>query len=161
MADTPLMSLTFALPFPPSVNTMWRHVVLGKRSATLLSKKGREYRVAVFEAVCVDKVPRGALKGRLSVQAIAYPPDRRARDLDNLWKGCLDALTHAGVIGDDADIDELTIRRGPVRAEGLLEMRVSEIAREPEQAGFGFGHGVCKPGTIPVVFGGVAEPPPF
>ncbi len=42
---------------------------------------------------------------------LVYPPDRRARDLDNLGKALLDALTKAGVYGDDSQIDHLTFAR--------------------------------------------------
>jgi crossover junction endodeoxyribonuclease RusA len=126
------MTLRFALPWPPSVNTYWRHIILGgkfkkARAQTLLSEQGREYRVAVQRAILEAKVPRGAVSGRLAVHATAYPPDRRARDLDNLWKGCLDSLKHAGVIADDGDIDDLHIVRGPVRPGGCLVLAVAEI----------------------------------
>jgi crossover junction endodeoxyribonuclease RusA len=132
VTDSPLMSLAFTLPWPPSVNTYWRHIVLGGKfkkaqARVLLSEQGRDYRVAAVSSMRAQHVPRGALKGRLSVAATAYPPDRRARDLDNLWKGLLDALKHAEIIVDDGDIDELAIRRGPVRPQGLIEIRVAEI----------------------------------
>ena len=32
------------LPFPPSMNTYWRHVMVGKHPRTLISEKGRIYR---------------------------------------------------------------------------------------------------------------------
>lgn len=132
VSDQPLMSLTFALPWPPSVNTYWRHIVLGgkfkkARAQVLISEAGREYRVAVERAIREARVPRGAVKGRLAVHAIAYPPDRRTRDLDNLWKGCLDALSHSGVIAEDGDIDDLHIVRGANRPGGCLLLTVREI----------------------------------
>lgn len=132
MTDSPLMSLTFALPWPPSVNTYWRHIILGgkfkkARAQVLISEQGRDYRVAVHRTICEAKVPRGALHGRLAVFATAYPPDRRARDLDNLWKGVLDSLKHANVIVDDGDIDDLHIVRGPVRPGGCLVLKLAEL----------------------------------
>lgn len=140
MTDAPLMTLRFSLPWPPSVNTYWRHIVLGgkfkkARAHVLISEQGREYRVAVANAVRLQRVPKGAVKGRLKVTAIAYPPDRRARDLDNLWKGTLDALKAAGVIIDDGDIDELAIRRSVIRPGGEIEIDVSELGEYHAQCG--------------------------
>jgi hypothetical protein len=45
MTDT-TMTLTFALPWPPSVNTYWRHIILGgkhkkARAQTILSEAGK------------------------------------------------------------------------------------------------------------------------
>lgn len=135
MTDAPLMSLTFTLPWPPSVNTYWRHTVRGgkfkkAKAMVFLSEQGERYRTHAMLSMNVQRVPRHALKGRLAVHIVAYPPDRRARDLDNLPKGVLDAMKHASVIIDDSYIDDLHLVRGPVRPEGLLEMRVTEIARE-------------------------------
>jgi crossover junction endodeoxyribonuclease RusA len=132
MSDAPQISLSFALPWPPSVNTYWRHIILGgkhkkARAHTLISEGGREYRVKVANTVREQKVPREALKGRLAVHATAYPPDRRARDLDNLWKGVLDALKQARVISDDGDIDDLHIVRGICVSGGRLDLKVSEV----------------------------------
>ena len=141
MSERPLMSLTFTLPWAPSANTYWRHIILGgkhkkARAHTLLSESGREYRVAAIAAIRQQKVPIGALSGRLAIEVIAHPPDRRRRDLDNLWKGMLDSLTHAGVISDDGDFDRECIERGLVRPGGLLELKVSEIAHVPQPLEF-------------------------
>jgi crossover junction endodeoxyribonuclease RusA len=81
-------------------------------------------------------IPRNAVSGKLAVRATAYPPDRRDRDLDNLWKGLLDALKHASVIRDDADIDDLHIVRGPLkRNDGRIEVIISEIAGAATESG--------------------------
>jgi crossover junction endodeoxyribonuclease RusA len=141
MNSTPLMSLAFTLPWPPSANTYWRHIILGgkhkkARAHTLISEGGREYRVKVNEALRAQKVPTNALKGRLAIHVIAYPPDRRRRDLSNLWKGMLDAIVLAGVIADDGDTDRELIERGLVRPQGLIEIRITEIAHEPVALSF-------------------------
>lgn len=137
MTDSPLMTLRFELPWPPSVNTYWRHTVRGgkfkkAKAMVFLSEQGERYRTHAILSMNVQRVPRHALKGRLAVHITAYPPDRRARDLDNLPKGVLDALKHASVIIDDSYIDDLHLVRGPVRSEGLLLMQVREIAHDPE-----------------------------
>lgn len=109
------------LPWPPSNNTYYRRV----GAKTLISAKGRDYCkdvVAICAAVGVQK-----LEGRLCVTIAACPPDRRRRDLDNLLKGLLDALTHGGAWDDDSQIDQLAIIRGPIKAQGCVEVTISEI----------------------------------
>lgn len=56
----------------------------------------------------------------------ASPPDRRARDLDNILKALLDALAHAGVYADDSEIDELHIYRLPARAPGTVFLTITQ-----------------------------------
>lgn len=136
------MTLRFELPWPPSVNTYWRHIVLGgkfkkARAQVLISEQGREYRVRVAEAVRQQQVPKGAVKGRLAVHAVAYPPDARTRDLDNCWKGLLDALYHAGVIEDDGHIDDLHIVRAAKQPGGVMRLEVREIGEFNEQGALG------------------------
>lgn len=129
-----MMPITFTLPWPPSVNTYWRHIVLPmkggrSRSATILSEDARKYRKAVADQVLVQRVPRDGSHGRLAVEITAYAPDRRARDLDNLPKGILDSLKHAGVIRDDSDIDRLTIRRGEVKKCGHVGVSIIDLGK--------------------------------
>ncbi len=128
-----MIALTFTLPWPPSVNGYFALGMVGgktkkARPTHFLSDKGRDYRLAAIAALAEQRVPRNAVKGRLKVSAVAYPPDLRVRDVDNLWKGMLDALKHAKVIDDDGNIDDLHIRRGPKREGGLVAFEVSELA---------------------------------
>lgn len=132
MSEASFMTMSFTLPWAPSTNTYWRHIILGgkhkkARAHTLLSEGGREYRVKVMAAVREQQVPLNALKGRLSAYITAYPPDRRRRDIDNLLKSCLDSLVHAQVIADDGDIDDLHIVRGLCVAGGRLDLKLSEV----------------------------------
>ena len=109
------------LPYPPSVNAMWRTPRRGPLAGrTMLSREGREYRGAVQRAIaamCVTSF--GTVRLRVSIEA--RMPDRRKRDLDNLPKAVLDALTHAGVWSDDGQIDDLRVwRSGQMGGGGVI-----------------------------------------
>lgn len=94
--------ITTELPYPPSVNRYYRHV--GKM--TLISAEGRKYRQLVCSKLA-GVVSR--LSGRVTVTMEVYPPDRRVRDMDNLFKAFFDSLTHAGAWTDDSRVRELHI----------------------------------------------------
>ena len=98
------MKLEITLPFPPTVNTYYRNF----NGRSIISKKGREYRVAVAEQVLIQRAAKH-LDHAVKVEIKAYRPDRRRRDLDNLLKSLLDAMTHAGVMDDDALIEDLRV----------------------------------------------------
>lgn len=118
------------LPFPPSVNSMWRTPRSGPLAGrTMLSEDGRRYRRAVADAVLVARAGR-QFRQRLAVTIEARMPDRRKRDLDNLPKAVLDGLTHAGVWLDDGQIDDLRVWRSD-RMGGcvLVTIRVIESAQ--------------------------------
>ena len=120
--------ISLILPFPPSVNTYWRHPTKGKLAGRhLISEKGREYRAAVQYCIGLSKTRVKHMDGRLSVRIVANPPDRRQRDLDNMLKALLDALTHAGVWSDDGAIDSLSITRGEVKPPGYVTITVQQI----------------------------------
>jgi len=126
MTATATDAVTLTLPWPPSVNHYWRTW----QGRHLVSRAGRAYRGAVALAVIAhrDGPPRLPLAGRLALTLTAHPPDRRVRDIDNLLKGTLDSLAHAGVYGDDGSIDDLRIVRSGVVAGGRLEVQVRVIA---------------------------------
>lgn len=113
------------LPWPPTVNTYYRHV--GPR--VLISKDGRKYRENVKNSVFAHRPLNlwDTLTGRLSVEIVANPPDRRKRDLDNLLKGLLDSLQHAGIYQDDSQIDKLSIKRSAVSPGGSIYVRLEEL----------------------------------
>lgn len=92
------------LPFPPSVNTYWRTY----NGRMLISEKGRAYRKAVADQVLIQRGNKH-YEGKVKMTIEAFRPDKRKRDLDNLLKAPLDALTHAGVYMDDQLIVDLRI----------------------------------------------------
>lgn len=114
------MNLELQLPWAPSMNHYWRSVP-GK--GVLISAEGRGYRKAVADAILVQ---RGAkqLAGRLVVHITTFAPDKRRRDLDNMLKPLLDALTHAGVWLDDEQIDDLHIIRGGTARPACVLVKV-------------------------------------
>jgi len=130
MVSTGLDMLAFCLPWPPSVNTYWRSVVTngprGPRVKLLISEKGREYRKRV--AMIVQQKMERMAPGRYDVWIDAHPPDKRKRDLDNLFKAVLDSLAHAGVYADDSLIDKLSIQRCKIlKSTGMVYVTVKVI----------------------------------
>jgi crossover junction endodeoxyribonuclease RusA len=119
--------IAITLPWPPSVNTYWRHPSKGALAGrTLVSERGRAYREAVQKLAQAEKWGSMIGDARLSVQIEAYMPDKRRRDLDNTLKAALDSLTAAGVWADDSQIDHLSIRRASTIG-GMLKVRITEV----------------------------------
>ena len=113
--------MIIGLPYPPSLNRYYRTV----KGRILISAEGRKYRETVADYVSESRTA-AALAGRLAVEINVFPPDKRRRDIDNLMKGMLDALTHAGVWQDDSQIDYLSIRRGEPCFGGRVQVHVRE-----------------------------------
>lgn len=116
-----------SLPWPPSVNSYWRHPTRGALAGRhLISAEGRGYRqvVAQLKPLEGNLFP---LHGRLAIEVQAFPPDRRARDLDNILKSLLDSLTHAGLIEDDSQFDAIAISRRPSAKPGRVDIRIFQL----------------------------------
>lgn len=115
------------LPYPPSANAYWRHPSKGPLAGRhLISEAGRDYRLDVAETARREHWPSFGPDMRLSVRILAYMPDKRRRDLDNVLKAALDALTYAGVWADDSQVDSLLIERAKTLG-GMLKVEV-EVA---------------------------------
>jgi crossover junction endodeoxyribonuclease RusA len=114
--------ITLTLPFPPSVNGYWRNI----NGRTLISVRGRAYKRVVARLVQWNEAAK-RLQGRLTVQVVLHPPDRRKRDIDNSMKALLDAMQEAGVYLDDSQIDRLVIERGEVEKGGVAVITIKEI----------------------------------
>ncbi|MEE7007634.1 RusA family crossover junction endodeoxyribonuclease [Escherichia coli :H7] len=104
------------------MNTYWRR----RGSTYFVSKAGKRYRRDVALIVRQQRLKLN-LSGRLAIKIIAEPPDKRRRDLDNILKAPLDALTHAGLIIDDEQFDEVNIMRGQVIPGGRLGIKITEL----------------------------------
>lgn len=110
------------LPFPPTMNTYWRHV--GRR--VLLSAKARQFRKDVV-ATIGDGHRRMPYTESLFLTIVFYPPDQRRRDLDNLPKGLLDGLKYAGVYFDDSQVRRIDMKFGPVIKGGRTDVAVDVL----------------------------------
>lgn len=111
--------IEFELPFPPTLNHAWGR----KGNKSYLAQEQKDYRRAVASALAWEEMQDAdaplatlpfPLKGRLAVTLRFFEPNRLKRDLDNLPKATLDALTHAGLWLDDAQIDCLMLARAGV-----------------------------------------------
>ncbi len=115
--------MKFTLPYPPTVNHYWGNRVAGKRVIRYIGAKGKQFRQDVIDSVSIDE----PLTGSLKVSLIAYPPDKRKRDIDNLLKAPLDALQHAGIYADDNQINEINIIKGKPEKPGRLEVTICKM----------------------------------
>ena len=129
--------LTLALPWPPSINHYWRHILMPctpvkpgappYRVQVVTSKDGKQFRAAVgvlIQNLGHPATPPGA---RLGVTLTLRPPNLRVIDIDNRVKSVLDALTHAHVWADDSLIDELRVTRGPVVSGGRVDVVITPL----------------------------------
>jgi len=115
-------SARITLPWPPSGNHGTRHA----GGAHYLTREHVDYRGKVLELV--TGMRQRPPQGRLRVTAHFAVPDKRRRDLDNVWKVASDALQHAGLIWDDSAIDELHLYRTPVVKGGAVNVLIESLA---------------------------------
>jgi|SRR5271154_1691607 len=108
--------ISLDLPWPPTINHYW--LQRGKRK--FLSERAHGFRAEVFAAFSATRCPGFDADARLGLSIIAYPPDKRKRDLDNLFKALLDSLEHAGVFFNDNQIDRLYIERKEAKLNKVI-----------------------------------------
>ena len=115
-------SIYIYLPWGPSVNNYYSP---GSGKIRYVSASGQKFRRDVEQCIN-EQCPGLVLDGRLCVDVILYPPDKRKRDLDNYMKALLDALTHSGFWVDDEQIDQLQIYRGEIIKNGLILVEINQ-----------------------------------
>lgn len=123
--------IRLVLPYPPSLNTYWRNL---PGSRVVISAEGRQYRAKVLADVAAHRARNrdmpAMLRQPVAVTVRVHAPDRRVRDLDNLPKAVLDALTHARVWEDDSLVDELHLYRCAPMKGGSIAIAIDYAARE-------------------------------
>jgi crossover junction endodeoxyribonuclease RusA len=120
--------LCLRLPWPPSINNYYA-TFLGRR---IVSREGRTYRKLINTYVGLARVT--TRHERLGLLILAYPPDKRKRDLDNLLKPLLDALQSGGAFLDDSQIDDLRIKRMPICKGGKIEVNIESCEAQENEA---------------------------
>ena len=110
------------LPYPVSTNALWMRssttgqVIRSPRYAKWFQAAGNE--LAIQRPGCI--------RGKYSLEVLIERKSGR-RDIDNVLKATFDSLTHAGVWGDDSQVDRLHIQRGDVVKDGRLLVTVQVI----------------------------------
>ena len=121
--------LEITLPFPPSINSYWKHKVTGRLARVYISQEAVNFRARVIEITRFIGLHNKTLGTRLKVKIELFAPNNRSYDIDNRVKAVFDALTHANVWLDDELVDELTVKRGAVdKNNGHCIVIIEEIA---------------------------------
>lgn len=108
--------------YPPTVNNYYVKTQRG----LFISAKGKKFRDTLIKDVLEQLAGMEAIDYKIRVEIVAWPPDKRIRDLDNIKKPLFDAMTHAGVWVDDSQIDQDFTYRGEPVFGGALYIKVSE-----------------------------------
>jgi crossover junction endodeoxyribonuclease RusA len=104
MAEQAIVPVIIEIPYPPSVNGIWRG---GKGGRHYLSAKYKTWREAA--GLMVNAQAKGKrIAGPFSIEIQARRPDKRKRDIDNLIKPLLDLMANMGVIDDDSECQRVT-----------------------------------------------------
>lgn len=104
------MSRTYHLPWPISVNSLWR----AYKGRNILSRRARLWaEIAEKQLALQEPQP---IKGSVQLTIQLSPPTKRAYDLDNRCKSLIDLLVACGVIEAD---DAGTLKRLVVEASTL------------------------------------------
>lgn len=91
------MTIRIVLPFPPSVNRLWRTT---KGGGVYRSPKYAEWRrLAMWQIAGQAKGKR--ISGPYKLTILAVRPDKRKRDLGNLEKAISDILVSQNIVEDD------------------------------------------------------------
>ena len=103
MECNPDMMQIYLLPFPPSVNRLWRF------------NGPRMYRTKVYTDWAEDSVrhlqqqqmPPAPIDYPIAIELAVGQPDKRKRDIDNVNKAVLDLLEHVDILENDHYVHDL------------------------------------------------------
>ncbi len=100
------MAIHYKLPYPPSVNRIWRQ---GKKPGHVyLDPKYRAWKREAGLMIMAQRREQGRVSGHFKAFiSLAERRRRKNTDVDNRLKAVLDALQAGGVIENDALCDEV------------------------------------------------------
>jgi len=139
------------LPLPPSANRYWKSFLMvrkGTRFPLLIASMKalythvRHMNAPGEDAVAYSKHLEEVANQRgfrfftnkpLRVDLVVCPRDRRSIDAHNYAKVILDVFEHIGVYEDDAQVEDLRVRLGPVIPGGRILVSLWEIQPEKQK----------------------------
>jgi crossover junction endodeoxyribonuclease RusA len=149
---------TIGLPWPPSVNHYWKHIVLPGRKipSVYISKEGKAFLSAV-NRILVPRRLQPKLRGPLAMLIELYPPNWRGvyvegkgglHDVDNRAKPVLDALKRRPkdrkqILGcwvfadDDSQVRDLRVVFRSIVPGGKAVVTLSRLPGEVQPEMFG------------------------
>lgn len=130
--------MNFTIPFPPHSGN---HQHGARGAQRFMSPEMRSWRRAVQRKIDEERKAYGGEyrleNGRYRVDMIVAVPDARRRDLDNVAKVVLDAISDrrdefgirvVGAIDDDCRVDELKLHRiAGMKGSGHVEVEIELI----------------------------------
>ena len=112
-------TIKIILPFPPSVNRLWRTT---KTGGVHTSSKYSAWKKHAEWAV-VGQVKGQKITGEYTLEIVAVKPDKRQRDLGNLEKAVSDLLQKVKVIENDHLCQEIHMRWAKSGPECLIILK--------------------------------------
>lgn len=104
----PLLATAVIPGLPQSVNHMWRQGGKGRVYKTRAAKEWHEIAVWHLRA---GRIANKVYNSSVKVDIVLYMRTKRRADIDNRAKQCLDSLSDAGIIVDDSQVCEMSIKR--------------------------------------------------
>lgn len=104
--------IRYTLPFPPSVNGLFRNVTVGPGIVKPGRAKTSHYKqwIGLAQGNILEQ-GRKRIHGFVSVSVALVRPDKRKRDLDNAgMKAILDLLVSMQVIDDDSLVQRISLQ---------------------------------------------------
>ena len=114
------------LPVPISEN-QYRRTIKGMKFP-IISDAGRKYKENLKMIAAQRNL--STIPGNVSVTVEFYPPDRRRRDIDNIFKCLFDAITEAGLIEDDSYIKRLSAEKMEPAEPGFIYLKIEPFKKE-------------------------------